>query len=54
MVELSSPYYEFFRPLVAGWIGKIEAAIAARKQWRDVATECEMFYSKSAAAMCHA
>ena len=45
------PQYELFRPLVAGWIGKIEKSIASRKRWRELADECNMFYSKSAAAM---
>lgn len=43
--------YEYLRPLVQGWIGKIEAASRARSKWKEVADECEMFYSKSAAAM---
>lgn len=43
--------HEFLRPLVQGWIGKIEAASRARSKWKEVADECEMFYSKSAAAM---
>ena len=47
----SSAQYEFFRPLCTGWLGKIDSAISSRKAWREVADECNMFYSKSAAAM---
>lgn len=45
--------YEYFRPLVTGWLSKIESAITcpARKRWHDVSSECVMFYGKSAAAM---
>jgi hypothetical protein len=45
--------YEFFRPLVTGWLAKIEMALscAARKKWKEVSDECLMFYSRSAAAM---
>lgn len=45
--------YEFFRPLVTGWLAKIESALTcqARKRWKDVSDECLMFYSKSAAGM---
>lgn len=45
--------YEFFRPLVTGWLSKIESALTcrARKQWKDVSSECLMFYGRSAAAM---
>jgi hypothetical protein len=45
--------YEFFRPLVTGWLAKIEGALTcqSRKNWKEVADECSMFYGKSAAAM---
>ena len=45
--------WEFFRPLVTGWLAKIEAALSSgpRKKWKEVADECTMFYSRSAAAM---
>jgi len=45
--------YEFFRPLVTGWLSKIESALTcrARKKWKEVAEECLMFYGRSAAAM---
>lgn len=45
--------YEFLRPLQQGWLGKINCALEspARKKWKEVADECLMFYSKSAAAM---
>lgn len=45
--------YEFLRPLVKGWLAKIECALQSpkRKKWKEVADECLMFYSKSAAAM---
>lgn len=42
---------EFLRPLVSGWVGKLEAADKARAHWKELAEECQMFYSKSAAAM---
>jgi hypothetical protein len=45
--------YEFLRPLVTGWLAKIESALTckARKHWKEVTDECLMFYSRSAAAM---
>lgn len=44
---------EFFRPLVTGWLAKVESALTckSRKKWHEVSQECLMFYSKSAAAM---
>ena len=42
---------EFLRPMVQGWLQKIEVADTARKEWRSVADECLMFYSHSARAM---
>lgn len=42
---------EFLRPLVNGWIAKIEAADRYRQRWKEVADECVMFYARSAAAM---
>lgn len=44
---------EFFRPLVTAWLAKIESALTSgpRKRWKEVADECLMFYSRSAAAM---
>jgi len=42
---------DFLRPLVAGWVGKLEAADRSRSRWKEVAEECQMFYSRSAAAM---
>lgn len=45
--------HEFLRPLVTGWLEKINAAMQspARKRWDEVADECIMFYARSAAAM---
>lgn len=43
--------YEFLRPLVSGWTGKLEKAAESRKRWKELADECMTFYSKSAAAM---
>jgi hypothetical protein len=54
MLEMSNySAYEFLRPLVQGWLGKIRCALEspARKKWKEVADECLMLYSKSAAAM---
>lgn len=51
MVDMRSLDYEFLRPLVSGWTGKLERAAESRKKWREVADECMLFYSKSAAAM---
>lgn len=53
LADFSSPHFEPLRPLVSGWLSKIEAAIAspARKRWRATSDECLMFYNKSAAAM---
>lgn len=45
------PGYEILKPLTSGWVAKIEAAKRAKAYWQEVADECEMFYSKSAAAM---
>lgn len=42
---------EFLRPLVNGWLSKLESAGRGRAQWMSVAKECEMFYSHSAQAM---
>ena len=44
---------EFLRPLVSGWLNKIESSAQskARTEWKDVADEIMMFYSQSAAAM---
>lgn len=51
-IDLSTvPGYEIFKPLCAGWVQKIEAAKRAKKHWQEVADECSMFFSKSAAAM---
>jgi hypothetical protein len=45
--------YEFLRPLVKGWEGKIELALQSPgyKRWKEISDECLMFYAKSAAAM---
>lgn len=45
--------YEFLRPMVTGWLAKIESALTcpARKRWMELQKECMMFYSRSAAAM---
>lgn len=54
MIDLADiENYEFFRPLVTGWLSKIESALTApaRKKWKEVSDECLMFYSRSAAAM---
>lgn len=54
MFELTDYHsYDFLRPLVQGWLGKIRCALEspARKKWKEVSDECLMFYSKSAAAM---
>ncbi len=53
LADISDSKNEFLRPLVTGWLSKIEAAISspARKRWMEVSSECLMFYNKSAAAM---
>ncbi len=53
LADIEDPNYAFFRPLVSGWLSKIETALTcqARKKWKEVADECLMFYSRSAAAM---
>jgi hypothetical protein len=43
--------YDFLRPVVAGWISKIERAKEGRSQWMEIAEECTMFYANSAQAM---
>ena len=51
-IDLSTmPGYEIFKPLVSGWVSKIESAKRAKKLWQEVADECSMFFSKSAASM---
>ena len=42
---------EFLRPLVTGWLAKLESAAAKRKDWKVVADECMTFYANSAQAM---
>lgn len=51
--DFQDPNYEFLRPMVSGWLSKIELALTSqpRKKWKEVADECLMFYSRSAAAM---
>ena len=53
LADFSNSNYEPLRPLVTGWLSKIELSLAsdARKKWKEVADECVMFYSRSAAAM---
>lgn len=48
---LWNPRYEFLQPLVNGWLAKLESAERSRRAWRELADECMMYYSKSAAAM---
>ena len=45
------PSVEFLRPLVTGWLSKIELAKKYKSRWTDIADECTMFYSRSAAVM---
>jgi len=51
--DIEDTDYQFLRPLCSGWLSKIEMALTSqpRKKWKEVADECMMFYSKSAAAM---
>lgn len=42
---------EFLRPIVTNWMAKLEAAQRARQSWSEQASECRMFYNRSAAAM---
>jgi hypothetical protein len=42
---------EFLRPLVTGWLSKLEASSRSRAGWKEIADECMMFYSNSAKAM---
>lgn len=37
---------EFLRPLVNGWLGKIELAKRARQPWAETAKECMAFFSE--------
>jgi len=50
-MDLSNAHWEFLRPLVSGWTGKLEKAAESRKRWKELSDECMLFYSKSAAAM---
>lgn len=43
--------YEFLRPLCTAWLAKLETARQSRSRWDEIAKECMMFYSQSAAAM---
>jgi|10_taG_2_1085330.scaffolds.fasta_scaffold00075_40 hypothetical protein len=36
---------EVMRPLVSGWLGKIQQAIAVRKPWDSIANQCHHFFS---------
>lgn len=38
---------EFFKPLINGWLGKIEASKRHREPWKRQADECMNFYSLS-------
>lgn len=40
-----SAQYEFMRPLVTGWLSKINLGIRHRKRFMDVAEQCMGFYS---------
>lgn len=42
---------EFLRPLVTGWMNKLESSSVRRKEWKEIADECMMFYNNSAKAM---
>ena len=42
---------EFLKPLVKGWMAKLEAASNSRAEWKETADECMMFYANSAKAM---
>ena len=42
---------EYLRPLVTGWVGKIEAAHRYQESWRDTANECKMFFNASTGFM---
>jgi hypothetical protein len=37
--------YEFLRPIVAGWLGKLAAANKAKEEFRDTADQCMQFFS---------
>jgi hypothetical protein len=43
--------YEFLRPIVSAWVGKLERAKESRSKWKEISDECMMFYSHSAEAM---
>jgi len=38
--------HEMFRPLVNGWLGKIELARRGRNRWAEEAKECQAFYGE--------
>lgn len=42
---------EFLKPMVTGWVAKLEHAAEKRKEWRNNADECALFYHNSARAM---
>lgn len=42
---------EFLKPLVSAWSANIELSRQSRSDWEDTASECMMFYARSAQAM---
>ena len=50
-MDYSTLESEFLAPLVSGWLANIELATEGRREWEEIANECMMFYSRSAAAM---
>lgn len=43
--EFQDPAYEFMRPIVSGWLGKIANAIEAKKPFTQVAEQCTAFFA---------
>lgn len=51
MAPTNLPAYNPFRPLVTGWLNKIDAAKQHKKHWQEVADECMQFFCASAGFM---
>lgn len=48
MIEIP---YEFMRPLVTGWLEKINQGIRRKKEWQETADQCMAFFSGSVGFM---
>lgn len=49
--DFNDPAYEFLRPIVTGWLGKIANAIEAKKPFTAVSDQCMAFFAGSTGFM---